>query len=128
MYWKARTRVMFSLAELSTSVLPDAVAAIEKARELTPTDAKVVYNEALIYDQVGRKAEAKKLLELAIKLKSNYRDAYYAQALFLTQEAEQEKDATIKSQKKKQASDILNFVLKNVAPGDKQTEDLLKSL
>ena len=127
-YWKARTRVMFSLAELSTSVLPDAVAAIEKARELAPTDAKVVYNQALIYDQVGRKAEAKKLLELSIKLKSNYRDAYYAQALFLTQEAEQEKDVTIKNQKKKQASDILNFVLKNVAPGDKQTEDLLKSL
>ncbi len=127
-YWKARTRVMFSLAELSASVLPDSVAAIEKARELAPTDAKVVYNQALIYDQVGRKDEARKLLDIAIQLKSNYRDAYYAKALFLTQEAEQEKDTSIKNQKTQEASEILQFVLKNVAPGDKQTEDLLKSI
>ena len=126
-YWKARTRVMFSLSELSPTVVNDSVAAIDKARELAPTDAKVVYNQALIYDQVGQKDKALELLDQTIKLKKDYRDAYYAKALFLSQKAEAEKDVTAKGKLTAEAKDTLNFTINNW-PSDQQAKDFLKTL
>lgn len=126
-YWKARTRVMFSLSELSPTVVNDSVAAIDKARELAPTDAKVVYNQALIYDQVGQKDKALELLDQTIKLKKDYRDAYYAKALFLSQKAEAEKDVTAKGKLTAEAKDTLNFIINNW-PSDQQAKDFLKTL
>lgn len=128
-YWKARTRVMFSLAELSPTVINDAVAAIEKAHALAPTDAKVIYNKALIYDQVGRKEEALKALNEAIQLKANYRDAYYAKALFLTQLAEVNKaDFAKAAQYNSEAKEALEFTIKNISADDEQAIELLKTL
>lgn len=127
-YWKARTRVVFSLAELSPTLLTEAVKAIDRSSVLAPTDAKITYNQALIYDQVGRKDEALTLLDKAISLKSNYRDAYYAKALFLSQQAEEAKDDVKKSNAlKDQAKEILNFVIQNFN-SDQQAKDLLESL
>ena len=128
-YWKARTRVMFSLAELSPSIMSEAVAAIDKAHELAPTDAKVLYNQALIYDQIGQKDKALSLLNQTIDIKRDYRDAYYAKALFLTQLAENNKSDKAKNGRyRKEAEDVLNFVLKNISPADQQSKDLLKTL
>lgn len=128
-YWKARTRVMFSLAELSPTTLSEAVAAIERARELAPTDAKVIYNQALIYDQAGEKDQALALLDKAIELKANYKDAYYAKALFLSQKAEVVKDKPEQNTElKKEAREALDFVLKNISPNDQQVKDLLNTL
>lgn len=128
-YWKARTRVMFSLAELSPSIMSEAVAAIDKAHELAPTDAKVLYNQALIYDQIGQKDKALSLLNQTIDIKRDYRDAYYAKALFLTQLAENNKSDKAKNGRyRKEAEDALNFVLKNISPADQQSKDLLKTL
>jgi tetratricopeptide (TPR) repeat protein len=127
-YWKARTRVLFSLAELSPQLLPEAVEAIDRANALAPTDAKIIYNQALIYDQTGKKDEALKLLDKAVQLKPNYRDAYYAKALFLTQLAEENKDNPKGSEYNTQAKKILNFIIENIAPQDQQANDLLKTL
>lgn len=128
-YWKARTRVMFSLAELSPTTMTESVNAIERAAILAPTDAKVVYNQALIYDQVGEKEKALALLSKAIELKADYKDAYYAKALFLSQKAEALKDDKANSEMlKKEARETLEFILKNISPTDQQVKDLLKSL
>lgn len=128
-FWKARTRVMFSLAELAPTLLPEAVTAIEKAHSLAPTDAKVLYNQALIYDQVGQKEKALKVLEETITAKKDYRDAYYAKALFLSQLIEaNKKDGDKNTQRKKEAIDALNFILQNINPNDQQAKDLLKTL
>jgi tetratricopeptide (TPR) repeat protein len=128
-FWKARTRVMFSLAELAPTLLPEAVRAIEKAHELAPTDAKVLYNQALIYDQVGQKDKALKVLNETIAAKKDYRDAYYAKALFLTQMIEANKKDKEKTQQfKKDAIETLNFSLQNINPNDQQAKDLLKTL
>ena len=128
-YWKARTRVMFSLAELSPTTLSESVAAIEHARELAPTDAKVVYNQALIYDQAGQKDKALALLDKAIELKADYKDAYYAKALFLSQKAEVAKDKPDQREELlKEARKALDFILTNISPNDQQVKDLLKTL
>lgn len=128
-YWKARTRVMFSLAELSPTIMPEAVNAIDRAHELAPTDAKVLYNQALIYDQIGEKDKALQILDQTIKIKPNYRDAYYAKALFLSQMIEADKkDKQKVAGLKKEAIDTLNFIIQNIAPNDQQSKDLLKTL
>jgi tetratricopeptide (TPR) repeat protein len=127
-YWKARTRVMFSLAELSPTFMSQAVAAIEKSHQLAPTDAKVLYNEALIYDQVGQKDKALQILNETIKIRSNYEEAYYAKALFLSQIAEENKKDKVKSDMyKKEATDVLKFILKT-DPSNEQAKSLLKTL
>jgi len=128
-YWKARTRVMYSLSQLSPTVINEAVAAIEKSHQLAPTDAKVIYNQALIYDQIGKRPESIELLNQTIKMKPNYRDAYYAKALYLSEMATAEKDNKEKAeQMKNEAKDTLNFVIKNLNPQDQQAIDLLKTL
>lgn len=128
-YWKARTRVMFSLAELSPTVMNEAVAAIDRSHKLAPTDAKVLYNQALIYDQIGKKDQALQMLNQTIQLKKDYRDAYYAKALFLSQMAEDNKKDLVKSADlKNQAKIPLNFILQNISPADQQAKDLLKTL
>ncbi len=128
-FWKARTRVMFSLSALSPSLISDAVTAIDKAHELAPTDAKVLYNQALIYDQIGQKDKALSILNQTIDAKRDYRDAYYAKALFLSQMVEDNKKDKAKSENyRKEAVDTLNFLLKNVTPNDQQSKDLLKTL
>jgi len=127
-YWKARTRVIFSLAELSPPLLNEAVAAIEKSSQLAPTDAKVLYNQGLIFDQVGRKEEALQKLDKAISLKANYRDAYYAKGLFLSQAAEAEQNPTKKQALKEEATKTLEFIITNISPTDQQSKDLLETL
>lgn len=128
-YWKARTRVMFSLSELRPDLINEAVAAIEHSHKLAPTDAKIVYNKALIYDQLGKKQEALDLLNETIKLKPNYKDAYYAKALYLSNLANEKKDDETESTKiKKQAIETLNFMLNNFNKNDQQVLDLLKTL
>ncbi len=128
-YWKARTRVIYSLAELSPNLISESVAAIEKAAQLAPTDAKVIYNQALIYDQIGEKEKALALLNKAIEMKKDYRDCYYAKALFLSQKADTEKkDPKQSALLKQEAKDNLNFILTHINPNDQQTKDLLKTL
>lgn len=128
-YWKTRTRVMFSLAQLNPIFINDAIAAIEKAHQLAPSDAKITYNQALIYDQSGQKDKAMASINETIKLKPNYRDAYYAKALFLSGMIEKEEKNSPKiSEYKKEAIDALNFILKNILPNDEQTINLLKTL
>lgn len=129
-YFKARTRVLFSLAQLQPSLLPDALEAINKAQALAPTDAKILYNKALLLDQQGKREEAIAVLDETIRIKSNYRDAYYAQALFLSQMADDIKatDPTKSEEYKQKAIKVLNYSLSHVVSPDTQSSDLLKSL
>lgn len=127
-YWKTRTRTLFTLAQLNPAVLPQSLEAIEHSQKLAPTDAKVLYNKALLLDQAGKKQEALNVIEDTLKLKINYRDAYYAKALFLSQLAEIETDPQKKQEYITQAVETLTFILKNIAPQDTQAQELLKTL
>jgi hypothetical protein len=69
----------------------------------------------------------KRIMEQTIQLKKDYRDAYYAKALFLSQKAEAEKDTTAKAKLTAEAKDTLNFIINNW-PSDQQAKDFLKTL
>ncbi len=129
-FWKSRTRIMYSLAQIDPNAYSLAIEAIDKAHHLAPTDAKVVYNKALLYDQGGQRDQAIELLKHAIQLKPNYRDALYAKAL-LHSEIADSIAATNSAQaqlEREQAREDLTFILERVVPQDIQAQELLEKL
>lgn len=127
-YWKTRTRVMFSLATLNSSLIPEVVKSIETAHKLAPTDAHVMYNQALIYNQIGQSEKAISIINDTIKIRPNYRDAYYAKALFYSKMIENDPKSAKAPEYRQKAIESLNYSLKNVNSNDSQAEELLKTL
>ncbi|MBI4099735.1 O-antigen ligase family protein [Candidatus Microgenomates bacterium] len=84
-FWKTRTRVFYSLGTIDPKYYFDALAAIQKAQALAPTDAKVHYNLGILLGRTGQISFAIKVFEETIALKPDYRDAYYALALYQEQ-------------------------------------------
>lgn len=81
-FWKTRTKVFYILSTIDNKYILDALAAIQKAAELAPTDAKVHYNLAILYGRAGQITPAITTLEETIAMKRDYRDAYYALGLY----------------------------------------------
>jgi tetratricopeptide (TPR) repeat protein len=67
--------------------LKEAKKALEVARQLSPTDPKIVYNLALVAAREGDHQGAIKLAEQALELKPNYQDGLLAAAVFSHDEA-----------------------------------------
>jgi tetratricopeptide (TPR) repeat protein len=129
-YWKSRTRIMYSLAQLDPSLFTLAIQAIEKASDLAPTDAKVAYNKALLYEQAGQRDEALKILTEAIALKPNYRDALYAKALLHTEIADaiEATNSAQATQERSEARKHLELIINYIVPTDTQSQELLEKL
>jgi len=127
-YYKTRTRVLYTLAQLEPSLLDEAYKMILKALELAPTDAKIHYNKALIEEILERKDEALKTLDKTIDLKNNYDEAYIRKAIILMDLADEEKDRERANEHRKEAKDALEFVLKNISPNNPNVLELLKTL
>lgn len=90
-FWKTRTKTLYQLATIDANFLPRGLAAIQKAAELAPTDAKVHYNLGLLLAQNGQIKDAITVLERTTKMKPDYRDAFYALGLYYNQAGEKEK-------------------------------------
>ncbi len=128
LFWKTRTRVLYSLSQLDPQYMPMTLQAIQKAHELAPTDAKIDYNLGLIYQQNGQLDNAVKALQETVKLKPDYHDAYYALGLILHQQALSTNGKTIANQdKQKQAVAALEFILQNISPDDTATKKTLQT-
>lgn len=128
-YYKSRTRVMYALSQINPKYLDDSLEAISIAHKLAPTDAKIVYNMALFYNQKKDNKKALELLDEAIRLKSNYIDARYALALFYSQIAKTEaKDYNAAMEFKTKARENLDYILTKIDPNNKQAKELLKNL
>jgi len=130
LYYKSRTKVLYTLAQINPKYLRETFKTIEKATDLAPTDAKILYNMALIYGQEGDRMKAIEILEKAEKLKPNYADVYYAQGLYLSQEAIEltSKDPQKAAELTEQAKRKLQFVVDNIDPNNGQVNELLKTL
>lgn len=128
-YWKSRVRIFYTLAQIDPQYLTQALTAIEKASILAPTDAKVWYNLGLLYDQTGNLDKAIATEKRTIVLKADYKEAYYALALFYRQKAlgGNATAATVKdAEAEKQAVEEMHFILDNFGP-DKQITETLAS-
>lgn len=77
-FYKTRAKIYFRLAQIDLNFLGQAREILLKAHQLAPTDAKIVYNLALVYQALGQKEEAVKTFEEAVKIKNNYFEARLA--------------------------------------------------
>ncbi|OGG00052.1 hypothetical protein A2153_01045 [Candidatus Gottesmanbacteria bacterium RBG_16_38_7b] len=102
---------------VNQNYLNQSVISLEKAKELSPTDPKIRYNLALMYDAAADRQKAYRELEETIRLKVNYRDAYLAQAVFYKRDNQNQK-----------ALQALNFILTRINPADEEALNLLKEL
>jgi Flp pilus assembly protein TadD len=66
--------VYIRLTEKDPTYVQQAKNAIDKAIAMAPNDPKLYYNLGLMYARAGKNDEAKKILEKAIELKSNYQE------------------------------------------------------
>lgn len=90
-FWKTRTRVFYQLGSLDPKYFAQALSAIQKAASLAPTDAKVHYNLGILLGKNGKTTAAIKAFEETIFMKPDYRDAYYALALYYNQAGDKQK-------------------------------------
>jgi Flp pilus assembly protein TadD/O-antigen ligase len=125
-FWKSRVRIFYLLSQVDPQYLSSALAAIEKAHELAPTDAKIAYNLGVLYGQNNKLQQAIDTLTETIKLKPDYRDPYYARALFYHQEATDSNGNVVKPELQQKAVADLQFILKYFGK-DEQAQKMLDS-
>lgn len=125
-YRKTNIRVNYALAQIDPKYIDDAIAQVQNARKLAPTDAKLLYNLGLFYNQKGDTPNMITAMNEAIRLKPNYADPNYALALQYIQLA---KDNPGKAAEyNTRARERLNYILKNIDPNNASAKELLKSL
>ncbi len=126
-FWKSRVRVLYSLSQMNPKYLSLALDAIKEAQKLAPTDAKVSYNVGLLYAQNNQTDNAIATLRNTIKLRADYRDAYYALALLLHQQAVNSSGAIVNQAKEDEAVKEMLYIYQTLAPGDVQAKEALKT-
>lgn len=127
-FYKTRIQTYFVLSQLDEKYYEEALSSVAKARKLAPTDAKIAYNEGLLYGQKGDLPKATSSLRDAIKLKSNYRDPRYAISVYLIELSKKENSPQSKDGLINEARINLEYTLKNIIPDDPQAKELLKSI
>lgn len=127
-FYKTRVQTLFELSEINPKFYEEAIQAISEARKLAPTDAKLAYNEGLLFGQKGDLTDAITVLKESIELKPNYKESRYALAVYLSQLAKKEQDEGKKQELITEAKANLQYILQSITPNDKQTGELLKSL
>lgn len=126
-FWKSRVRIFYALSQIDPQYLSLALEAIQTAHSLAPTDAKVMYNLGVLQGQNNNPAKAIETLTQTITIKPDYRDAYFARALFYRELATSTEGTTIDQELQQKAESDLNYILKNLNPYDEQAQKTLES-
>jgi Flp pilus assembly protein TadD len=71
-FYKTRAKIFINLAQVNPEYTLEALASLDAAIRLSPTDAKLWLNRAMLTDQLGYPEEALKLYQQAVALKPNY--------------------------------------------------------
>lgn len=75
-FYKSRARVLLTLSQIAPDLMKEVLNILNKAQDLAPTDAKLVYNRALLHEQLGDKEQAVVLMKQALEMKPNYDGAW----------------------------------------------------
>lgn len=130
-YWKNRVRIFYTLAQTDpqnqNTYLADAAAAITKAAELAPNDAKILYNLGVLYGQTGNIDKGIEVLKKTTELKPDYRDALYALGLFYHEKAIDPQGKVVNPEYQQLAIDTYEHILEKVSIGDKQVQQALNT-
>jgi len=89
-FFRTAIRTYFALSGIDPAYTQKTIDVVDQTIKLAPTDAKLYYNKAVILGEQKRIDEAIAVLQEAIELKSNYRDAYYGLALFQFEKGDKE--------------------------------------
>ena len=125
-FWKSRVRVFYSLSQVDSRYLTFALEAIKKASKLAPSDANISDNLGVLYGQNGDTRKGIETLEKTIKLKPDYRDAYYALGLFYHDQAVDENGIVVGKEKLEKAIEYLQYILDNLGAEDKVAKETLE--
>jgi len=71
-YWKSRIKVFLLLSTIDQQYQPAALEALQTAIDLSPTDPKLKYNLALLYNQMNQTGLAEQILQETLNLKPDY--------------------------------------------------------
>jgi len=116
-FWKTRTKMFYSFSSYDPQLISAAVSALETGHKLSPNDAKIMYNLAVIYGRAGDGNRAIEILKKAIEVKPDYRDLYYGLYVFYTEAGKNE-----------EAGAIINDYLTRVDPADKEFKEYREQL
>lgn len=116
-FWKNRTKILFILSSYRPEFLDQAIAALDIALQLAPTDPKIIYNKAVLLGHAGKNIEAIELLKNTLIMKPNYKDAFIALSIFYEENNDTE-----------QAVKTIEQALMNVNPNDAELRQRLEAL
>jgi len=116
-FYRLNAQIFLYLSTIEPAFKKEALQTLLKAGQLAPTDAKIFYNQGVLYLQLGEKDKAQKAWEKAVDLKANYYQVHLELAKLHLQLGEKDK-----AQKK------LEFVLEKIDPQNKQAQKLLQEL
>lgn len=87
-FYKTQARVYSLIGQLDASYLDGAIATLDQAQNLAPTDPKLIYNTGLLYLQQGKTQEAENFFQQAVAMKPDYAHArnYLGQVYEATQQ------------------------------------------
>lgn len=125
-FWKSRVRVFYLLAQVNPAYFAKALDAILHAKKLAPSDAKISYNVGVLYGQNNQFDNGIKELTRTIALKPDYRDAYYARAIFYHQLSTKETGQSAVDHNAKAVADM-HYILNSLNPNDQDVKKTLES-
>lgn len=130
LYWKtrAKNKYLFYVSDQNRKHLDDGVVALERAREFSPTDAKISYSLAvfysLIYDievdpvlKTGMEKKALDEINMSITLKPDFYDSHFFKGQLYK-----------KVGKTEEAKSTFKYILENVKADDQPTLQELEDL
>jgi len=126
-FWKTQTRIFYTLAQVDPRYLPLALEAIKKAAVLAPSDANISYNLGILYGQTGNLDQGVVVLNNTIKLKPDYRDAYYALGIFYHQLSVDKTGKIVKPEDNKKAIEQMQHILTFISSTDSMAKEAIKT-
>ncbi len=116
-FYKTRSRVFITLSQIDESFITEAQKTINMAIELSPTDPKLFYTQAIIELSNGNNETGLQLIEKTLELKPNYEKARWKASELYENNGEIEK-----------AIEQLQYIIDYISPGNEEAKNKIAKL